>query len=469
MKTILCIVDGLGICDSPQLSIPFIDKYLGRAILLNASGEAVGLSEGQMGNSEVGHITIGSGRIIPQYLTKINNAVAQDKFPVIDGEQFHIIGLLSDGGVHSHIDHILYIIEKLSHKRCFIHIISDGRDTSPKSIENYIFKLQGVLSEKCKIATISGRYYAMDRDNRNERTDMAFNAIALGGSSEKYSNDFIDKQYKLGITDEFFKPATSEDYDGIGEGDTVIFCNFRSDRMRQIVKKIHSQITCREIISMVDYFDGELDGITHLFKNDEVNNTLGEVIAQSGKKQLRIAETEKYAHVTFFLNCGREAPYEGEDRILVPSPKVATYDLQPEMSAYQITERLLEVIPNKKYDFICVNFANADMVGHTGNFEAAKKACSVLDRCLYDIAATASENNYVMVITADHGNIEQITDSKTGEPYTAHTLNKVPLISLGCDLLQINNYQCGLRDVAPSILKILEIEQPSEMTGRSLV
>jgi 2,3-bisphosphoglycerate-independent phosphoglycerate mutase len=469
MKVILSIVDGLGICDSPQLSIPFIDKYLDRAILLNASGEAVGLSEGQMGNSEVGHITIGSGRIVPQHLTKINNAIANDRFPVIDGEQFHIIGLLSNGGVHSHIDHILHIVKKVSHKRCFIHIISDGRDTSPKSIKSYISQLEGLLSDKCKIATISGRYYAMDRDNRSERTDMAFNAIALGRASEAYNRDFIDKQYELGITDEFFEAACDENYRGIGEEDTVIFCNFRSDRMRQIVRKVHAQVKCKEIISMVDYFDGEISSITNLFKNDDITNTLGEVIAKNGKKQLRIAETEKYAHVTFFLNCGREAPYEGEDRILIPSPKVATYDLQPEMSAFQITEKLIEVISDKSYDFICINFANADMVGHTGNFEAAKKACAVLDKCLEILSKSAIENNYVMVITSDHGNIEQMINNEKKEPHKSHTLNKVPLISLGCDLAKIDNSNYGLRDIAPTILDILAIEVPMEMTGRSLV
>lgn len=469
MKVILSIVDGLGICDHPHLSVPFIQKRLDKALLLNASGISVGLTNGQMGNSEVGHMTIGSGRIIPQNLTKINAAIAEERFPEITGEVFHIIGLLSDGGVHSHIDHIIHIVEKLSNKKVFIHIISDGRDTPPKSITKYLDKLNEVLGIQCQIATISGRYYAMDRDNRDERTENAFEAIALGKAQYKYNEDFINNQYDKGITDEFFQPASSENYKGIREEDTIVFYNFRSDRMKQLVKKIHNEIKCREIISMVDYFDGKLNSITNLFKNEAINNTIGEVISKVGMKQLKIAETEKYAHVTFFLNCGREKPYINEDRILIPSPKVATYDLQPEMAAYQITDRLVKTINESKYDFICVNFANADMVGHTGNFEAASKACIVIDECLTLIAQSASENNYVLLITGDHGNIEQIFDSQSNQPHTAHTLNKVPLISLGCELIKIDKYNYGLQDIAPTVLKLMNIQQPSEMTGKPLV
>ena len=469
MKVILAIIDGLGICDNPDLSVPFIQNRLNKGILLEASGEAVGLAESQMGNSEVGHMTIGSGRIIEQNLTLIDNAILQNNFPEINGDVFHIIGLLSDGGVHSHINHILYIINKLSNKKVFIHIITDGRDTSPQSIEIYLAQLNRCLGEQCQIATISGRYYAMDRDNRTERTDKAFNAIAFGQSDIEYNAQFIMNQYAQGITDEFFVPASNINYKGISKDDTVIFCNFRSDRMRQIVKKIYNQVQCREIISMVDYFNGEISGIANLFVNEEIINSLGEIISKQGMRQLRIAETEKYAHVTFFFNCGNESAYPNEDRMLIPSPKVTTYDLQPEMASYEITDKLINAVNQGYYDFICVNFANADMVGHTGNFEAAKKACIVINQCLESIAITAERNNYALIITADHGNIEKMFDDITKQQHRAHTLNKVPFISLGCDLTKIDNYDHGLRDIAPSILKLLNIQQPKEMTGQSLI
>jgi 2,3-bisphosphoglycerate-independent phosphoglycerate mutase len=469
MTVILAIIDGLGVCDNPHQSIPFIQNRLDKAILLEASGEAVGLIDGQMGNSEVGHMTMGGGRIIQQNLTRIDNAIAKDQFPEIQGEVFHIIGLLSDGGVHSHINHILHIINKLSNKKVFIHIITDGRDTPPKSIEKYLVQLSKVLLDQCEIATISGRYYAMDRDNRTERTNKAFDAIAFGKSDEKYNSQFIRNQYNQGITDEFFLPTANISYHGISPEDTVVFCNFRSDRMRQIVRKIYTEIPCKEIISMVDYFNGELCDIKNFFISEKIENTLGQIIAKTGMKQLRIAETEKYAHVTFFFNCGQEDQYIGEDRILIPSPKVATYDLQPEMAAYQVIDSLICAINKKEYDFICVNFANADMVGHTGNVEAAAKACIVIDECLEKLAISATQNQYVLIVTADHGNIEQMLDDLTNQPHTAHTLNKVPLICLGCDLIKINNYSYGLRDIAPTILKILRISQPCEMTGKSLV
>lgn len=469
MSVILCIIDGFGICKDQQLTIKFIQKNLDKGVLLETSGQAVGLIDGQMGNSEVGHMTIGAGRIIKQNLTKISEAVIQNKLPEINGDIFHIIGLLSDGGVHSHIDHIIYLIKHLQHKEILLHIITDGRDVPPKSIEKYMAKLEPFLNDKCRVATISGRYYAMDRDNRSERTNKAFEAIALGKSDFKYSDDYVKEQYDQGITDEFFQPACNGNYKGMSQNDTVIFFNFRSDRMRQIVKKIHSEVKCKEIISMVDYFDGGLNDIRNLFTSDEIYNTLGEVIANAGKKQLRIAETEKYAHVTFFLNCGKEDSLHNEDRILVPSPKVATYDLKPEMSAYEITDKLIIAISSRKYDFICVNFANADMVGHTGDFEAGAKACLVLDECLSKIEESASENGYNLFITADHGNIEKMFDKKNNQPHTAHTLNKVPFIAIGCEISKIPNYKYGLQDVAPTILASLKIKIPPHMTGKSLI
>lgn len=469
MTVILAIIDGLGICDNPDVSVPFIQNRLDKAILLEASGEAVGLAHGQMGNSEVGHMAIGSGRIIEQHLTIINRAIAEDNVPEINGEVFHIVGLLSDGGVHSHINHILYIINKLANKKVFIHIIADGRDTPPKSINQYLLQLNPLLGDQCEIATISGRYYAMDRDNRTERTNKAFDVIAFGKSDEQYNSQFINKQYNQGITDEFFIPSSNINYNGITQDDRVIFCNFRSDRMRQIVEKIHKEVKCREIISMVDYFNGEKSNIPNLFTSTKIENTLGEIIAQKGMKQLRIAETEKYGHVTFFFNCGNEESYDNEDRILVPSPKVSTYDLQPEMSSYKVTEKLINAIKKQEYDFICVNFANGDMVGHTGNFDAAKKASTVIDQCLDAIAIAAAQNHYTLIITADHGNIEKMFDNISKQPHTAHTINKVPFICLGYNLVQTNNYNYGLRDIAPTILKILNIPQPDQMTGKALI
>ncbi len=469
MTTILCIIDGLGICDEPQLSIPFIDKHLSRAVLLEASGQAVGLVEGQMGSSEVGHMTIGAGRIIKQNLTRINDAIENNCFPDITGKTFHIVGLLSDGGVHSHIDHIFYLIKHIGDKDIFLHIITDGRDTPPKSAERYIEQLESLLNDKCKIATISGRYYAMDRDNRYERTEAAFQAIALGKSEYKYSKNFIEEQYSQGITDEFFLPAVSPHYNGILPNDTIIFANFRSDRMVQIVKKIHSEVKVKESLSMVDYFNDKMHSIKNLFSKEEITDTLGEVMYKMGKRQLRIAETEKYAHVTFFFNCGREDPFPGEERIVVSSPKVKTYDLKPAMSAYEITEKLIYAINSRQYAFICVNFANADMVGHTGNFSAAKEACDVINQCLESIYSCVTVNNDKLFITADHGNIEQMFDLHTNQPYTSHTLNKVPFISIGHPLEQIINYKHGLQDIAPTILKAMEIAIPSSITGKSLI
>ncbi len=480
MKTLLCILDGLGISQDTtnNLCIPFIQNHLDNCVLLNASAEYVGLNKGQMGNSEVGHMTIGSGRIIKQYLVKINDSISTDTFPDIiqnPSETYHLIGLLSDGGVHSHIDHILYLIRALkasNAKKIYLHIITDGRDTPPKSVEKYIKKLMPLIDDKCEIATICGRYYAMDRDNRVDRTQAAYDAIASGQSDNLFGSiiDFISHNYNNNITDEFFYPGCNVQYTGIQENDVVVFCNFRSDRMKQISRMIFEKLNHVKIFSMVDYFDGQITAIHPIFQNKIISNTLGEVLSRNGKKQLRISETEKYAHVTFFFNCGNEKPYANEDRILIPSPKVSTYDLQPEMSAYEITERLIHEVQTKKYDFICVNFANADMVGHTGNISAAEKACAVLDECLNTINRAALDNDYILLITADHGNIEKMFDDETKQPHTAHTLNKVPLICIS-DVAKKsydNALEYGLRDVAPTILNMMNIEIPDEMSGKPL-
>jgi 2,3-bisphosphoglycerate-independent phosphoglycerate mutase len=474
MKVILCILDGVGITYGNGLSIPFVQNNLHNSVSLNASGKHVGLKEGQMGNSEVGHMTIGSGRIIKQYLSKIDDSIVSSTFPRItsDSSTYHLIALVSDGGVHSHMDHMIHLISELKGKKIWLHIITDGRDTPPRSAEKYIQKITPLLHENCQIGTISGRYYAMDRDNRSDRTELAYDAIALGKSSNQFESvmEFISKSYSDGTSDEFFVPTRNKNYGGFELEDTVVFCNFRSDRMKQIAELISHKSNVTKIFSMVDYFDGKMPSIEALFPNEIIHNTLGEMISLRGKKQLRISETEKYAHVTFFFNCGAETPYNNEDRILIPSPKVATYDLKPEMSAYEITETLTEKIRTNEYDFICVNFANADMVGHTGNFEAAKKACEVLDDCLKIVKSAAIENDYIMLITADHGNIEQMFDEESNQPHTAHTLNKVPFICVNENIKMIANVgeEYGLRDVAPTVLHLMGLEIPTEMTGKPL-
>lgn len=475
MKTILCILDGVGIPDKDGLLIPFIQKNMKKAIYLEASGQEVGLIPNQMGNSEVGHMTIGSGRIIKQNLPKIDDAIAFDTFPVLEGsgDNYHLVGLLSDGGVHSHINHVLFLIERLKKygKKIYLHLITDGRDTSPRSAEKYFGKIKPLLDETCRIATIGGRYYGMDRDNRMERTKLAYEAIILGKSQEVFDSaeDFVTKSYIAGLSDEFFIPSCGSFYRGVEAADTLVFYNFRSDRMRQLVKMINSKKKVKNIISMVDYFDGMMPNIQPIFHNDLIKNTLGEILARSGKKQLRIAETEKYAHVTFFFNCGVEKPYKGEDRILLPSPKISTYDLQPEMAAYEITEKLTEAIQTGKYDFICVNFANADMVGHTGNLKAAQKACEVLDDCLEKLVKVAVNNNYLLLITADHGNIEKMFDQETNQPHTAHTLNKVPFICINDGIDKVDSSGViGLKDIAPTVLGLMNLPIPKDMSGRQL-
>jgi 2,3-bisphosphoglycerate-independent phosphoglycerate mutase len=512
---LLCILDGFGIDVSngldhlgkpvngykgdsisnaiAQANTPNLDKLFAQQPwhLLQASAEHVGLPAGQMGNSEVGHLTIGAGRVIKQDLPKINAAIANNTLvaqPALAKliadfdckKTIHIIGLVSDGGVHAHINHIIALTLTLRKAglKTALHMITDGRDTSPTSGIGF---LQQLTDAGIEVATISGRYYAMDRDKRWERTEAGYRTIALA-QGEKFESaaQLIEDNYAKGITDEFIIPASHIEYKGIQEGDAVIFANFRADRVRQLLAALVSPTfdefntshpALSEVLGMVPYSD-ELDQHTQtIFPKANVSNTLGEVIAKAGGKQLRAAETEKYAHVTFFLNGGREVEFSGEQRILIPSPKVATYDLQPEMSAQQLTEQVITKMKHEPLDFICLNFANPDMVGHTGNMPAAIKAVEAVDACLGKLVTALDEIGGEMLLTADHGNCESMfaedTTNHTTNPITSHTLNPVPLLYYGKRDIKLKAGE--LADIAPTILELMDIKKPTEMTGRSLV
>lgn len=504
--TMLMILDGFG--ENPNnegnavnlAKKPNIDKL--RKICpvshIDASGAAVGLPDGQMGNSEVGHTNIGAGRIVYQKLTKITKSIEDGDFFSIpefteaienvkkNNSKLHIMGLLSDGGVHSHQRHLYGLLELAKRKgldnNVFIHAFMDGRDTLPASGEGYIQELQEKMKEKGvgKIATLSGRYYAMDRDKRWDRVEKAYNAIVRGeGVLAKDPIQAIEESYQQEIFDEFVVPTVITDANDqplakIESGDSVIFFNFRPDRARQLTRAIvddkfdgfKTDKLDIDFVCMTEY-DDIMPNVKIAFKPEELTNTFGEVVSKLGKKQLRIAETEKYAHVTFFFNGGREEPYPGEDRILVNSPKVATYDLQPEMSAYEVTEKVLEAINSEKYDTIILNFANTDMVGHTGNIDAAIKAVEAVDKCVGEIVEAVQKQNGVLLITADHGNAEQMIDYQTGEPLTSHTTNLVPLILVGMENVELKDGR--LCDLTPTMLDIMEEQKPKEMTGESLL
>ena len=504
--TMLMILDGFG--ENPNnegnavnlAKKPNIDKL--RKICpvshIDASGAAVGLPDGQMGNSEVGHTNIGAGRIVYQKLTKITKSIEDGDFFSIpefteaienvkkNNSKLHIMGLLSDGGVHSHQRHLYGLLELAKRKgldnNVFIHAFMDGRDTLPASGEGYIQELQEKMKEKGvgKIATLSGRYYAMDRDKRWDRVEKAYNALVKGeGVLAKDPIQAIEESYQQEIFDEFVVPTVITDANDqplakIESGDSVIFFNFRPDRARQLTRAIvddkfdgfKTDKLDIDFVCMTEY-DDTMPNVKIAFKPEELTNTFGEVVSKLGKKQLRIAETEKYAHVTFFFNGGREEPYPGEDRILVNSPKVATYDLQPEMSAYEVTEKVLEAINSEKYDTIILNFANTDMVGHTGNIDAAIKAVEAVDKCVGEIVEAVQKQNGVLLITADHGNAEQMIDYQTGEPLTSHTTNLVPLILVGMENVELKDGR--LCDLAPTMLDIMEEQKPKEMTGESLL
>lgn len=504
--TMLMILDGFG--ENPNnegnavnlAKKPNIDKL--RKICpvshIDASGAAVGLPDGQMGNSEVGHTNIGAGRIVYQKLTKITKSIEDGDFFSIpefteaienvkkNNSKLHIMGLLSDGGVHSHQRHLYGLLELAKRKgldnNVFIHAFMDGRDTLPASGEGYIQELQEKMKEKGvgKIATLSGRYYAMDRDKRWDRVEKAYNALVKGeGVLAKDPIQAIEESYQQEIFDEFVVPTVITDANDqplakIESGDSVIFFNFRPDRARQLTRAIvddkfdgfKTDKLDIDFVCMTEY-DDTMPNVKIAFKPEELTNTFGEVVSNLGKKQLRIAETEKYAHVTFFFNGGREEPYPGEDRILVNSPKVATYDLQPEMSAYEVTEKVIEAINSEKYDTIILNFANTDMVGHTGNIDAAIKAVEAVDKCVGEIVEAVQKQNGVLLITADHGNAEQMIDYQTGEPLTSHTTNLVPLILVGMENVELKDGR--LCDLTPTMLDIMEEQKPKEMTGESLL
>lgn len=459
-------------------------------------GEAVGLPEGQMGNSEVGHLNLGAGRVVYQELQRINVAVRDGSFAqnsvllnairyAKDNQKpLHLLGLVSDGGVHSHINHLKAIVDVCKAEglsEVLIHAFTDGRDCDPKSGLGFIKELQEHLNNSIgKIATISGRYYAMDRDKRWERVKQAYDAL-VNGIGEKGTDAIqaIENSYSNNITDEFIKPTVivDEGQNPLGKiknGDVAICFNFRTDRCREITQVL-TQSDFAEFgmyklalhyTTMTEY-DNTFKNVNVIFETDNLNNTLGQILEQQGLKQIRIAETEKYPHVSFFFSGGREVPFEGEKRIMVPSPKVATYDLQPEMSAYQVTEALLPEIKNKTADFICLNYANADMVGHTGIWQAAIKAVETVDKCVEQIVTTGLENGYTIFLTADHGNSDYMIN-EDGSPNTAHTLNPVPFFII--DKEWRGAIKPGkLGDVAPTILTMMELPVPSEMTGDILI
>ncbi|KAA6349894.1 2 3-bisphosphoglycerate-independent phosphoglycerate mutase [termite gut metagenome] len=500
-KALLIILDGWGIGNRGKADViyntptPYWD-YLIKTYpnsQLQASGEDVGLPDGQMGNSEVGHLNIGAGRIVYQDLVKINLACRDNsimKNPEIisaftsakkEGKSIHFIGLTSDGGVHSSLEHLFKLCEiakEYGLEKTFIHCFMDGRDTDPKSGKDFIKQLDAHCKETTgKIASVVGRYYAMDRDKRWERIKEAYNLL-VNGTGKETTDMFqaIQESYDEGITDEFIKPIVNANVDGtIKKGDVVIFFNYRNDRAKELTVVLTQQempefgmntVPNLQYYSMTPY-DASFKGIHILFDKDNVNNTLGEYLSKEKKTQLHIAETEKYAHVTFFFNGGRETPYEGEDRILVPSPKVATYDLKPEMSAYEVKDKLVEAINANKYDFIVVNYANGDMVGHTGVYKAIEKAVIAVNDCVKETVEAAKANGYEAIIIADHGNADNAVN-EDGTPNTAHSLNPVPCIYV-TENKKAQIRKGRLADVAPTILKIMEMQIPKEMNGSVLI
>ena len=500
-KALLMILDGWGIGNHTKSDViyctptPYWDSLLARYphSQLQASGENVGLPDGQMGNSEVGHLNIGAGRVLYQDLVKINKAIKDGSIldnPEIKsafsyaqktGKGMHFMGLTSTGGVHSSFEHILAlcdIAKKYELKDVYLHCFMDGRDTDPHSGKGFIHDLQ----EHCKqsagvVASIIGRYYAMDRDKRWDRVKIAYDQLVNGiGEKATDMEAAMQESYDNGVTDEFIKPIVNANVDGrIKEGDVVIFFNYRNDRAKEITTVLTQQdmpeqgmntIKDLQYYCMTPY-DASFKGVHILFDKENVKNTLGEYLSSLGKKQLHIAETEKYAHVTFFFNGGREAPFDGEDRILVPSPKVATYDLKPEMSAFEVKDKLVEAIDTEKYDFIVVNYANGDMVGHTGVYEAIEKAVKAIDACVEGTVEAAKKHGYEVIIIADHGNADHALNDD-GTPNTAHSLNPVPCVYVTENKnAKIKNGI--LADVAPTLLHIMGLPQPAEMTGKQLI
>jgi len=501
-KVLLLILDGWGVTQDPAVSAiaqahtPFIDSlyniYPNAQLLTH--GMNVGLPEGQMGNSEVGHMNLGAGRIVYQDLAKVNLAIKNNTLqdePVIknafayaktNNKKVHFVGLVSDGGVHSHIDHLKGLLTAAKHQELdnvFVHAFTDGRDVDPKSGIDHISHLQDHITKTTgKLASIIGRYYAMDRDKRWERVKKAYDLLVHGiGTPSTNAIENIKNSYKDGVTDEFIEPIAmmenKKPVATIEKDDVVFFFNFRTDRGRQLTEVLtqenhldYGMYTLPLYYVTLTNYDDSFKNIKVVYNKENITETLGEVLERNNKTQIRIAETEKYPHVTFFFNGGRELPFIGEKRILCSSPKVATYDLQPEMSAYEIRDKIIPEINAQSADFICLNFANPDMVGHTGVFDAAKKACETVDSCTKAIVETALKNKYTTIIIADHGNCETMRNPD-GSPNTAHTINPVPIIIVDPEIQRVKNGILG--DIAPTILHLMGVEKPQIMTQNSLV
>ncbi|ASW43396.1 MAG: 2,3-bisphosphoglycerate-independent phosphoglycerate mutase [Clostridiales bacterium] len=498
----LMILDGFGIAPESdgnavrRANTPNLDSLFAKYphTQLQASGLFVGLPDGQMGNSEVGHLNIGAGRVIYQELTRITKEIEEGGFfknealtlainNVKDNNKsLHLMGLLSNGGVHSHIDHLkglLKLAKESGVQNVYVHGFMDGRDVPPTSGKEFIIEIENYMKEigLGKLATISGRYYAMDRDNRWERVELAYNAMVLGKGEEANSAvEAIERSYADNKTDEFVLPTVIDKNGMIKDGDSIIFFNFRPDRAREITRAINDKEFAGfkrdrlnlTFVTMTQY-DKTLEGVHIAYKPESITNTLGEYVSKHGKNQLRIAETEKYAHVTFFFNGGVEKENPGEDRALIPSPKVATYDLKPEMSAYEVTDELINRLDQDKYDMIILNFANPDMVGHTGVVEAAIKAIEAVDECVGKIVNKVLEKDGDVFITADHGNSETMIDFSTGNPYTAHTTNPVPFLWASNHTEGKGLHEGKLADIAPTILDRMGLDVPAEMTGKTLI
>lgn len=502
-KVILMILDGWGITQDPKVSAiynaktSYIDSLYGKYAnaSLRTDGEHVGLPEGQMGNSEVGHMNLGAGRIVYQNLVRVNMAVKNKtlgkekvlldaiSYAKEHNKNLHFLGLVSDGGIHSHINHLKGLLDVAAEhklKNVFLHAFTDGRDCDPKSGISFIETIQNYMKETTgELATITGRYFAMDRDKRWERIKLAYDAV-VNSEGEKSTDAIksIQESYANDVTDEFIKPIIMTDENGqpktqIKADDVVIFFNYRTDRGRELTEvltqKDHPEFGMKTMplyyVTLTSY-DDTFKNVHIIYETDNLENTLGEVLAKAGKKQIRIAESEKYPHVTFFFSGGREEPFENEKRILCPSPKVATYDLKPEMSAFDIRDAIIPELDKKEVDFVCLNFANGDMVGHTGVMEAAIKACEAVDKCVQDVVAAALKNDYATIIIADHGNCETMINPD-GTPNTSHTTNPVPVILVDKDLKHIEDGVLG--DIAPTILELMGIEKPAVMTRNSLI
>ena len=502
-KVILLILDGWGVTQNPSVSAifnaktPYINSLydLYPSSELRTDGEHVGLPKGQMGNSEVGHMNLGAGRIVYQNLAKINMAVREGKlaketellkafnYAKENNKNVHLLGLISNGGIHSHIDHAKGLLDA-AHKNnvdnVYLHAFTDGRDCDPKSGKYFIKDIEKHMKNTTgELATITGRYYSMDRDNRWERVKLTYDALVEGiGKKSINALDSINESYQEDITDEFIKPIIMVDENdkpkaSIKKDDVVIFFNFRTDRGRQLTEVLsqndNEKFNMHKIplyfVTLTNY-DKTFKDIKVVYNSDNIENTLGEVLERANKKQIRIAETEKYPHVTFFFSGGREKEFDGEKRLLCPSPKVATYDLKPEMSAYEITDAIVPELEKGEVDFVCLNFANGDMVGHTGVFEAAIKACETVDHCSKEVITSGLKNGYTILLIADHGNCETMMNPD-GSPHTAHTTNPVPIVLIDKELKLINNGVLG--DIAPTILELMGLEQPKEMTRKSLL